>query len=452
MNYDIIKLLKIKYELIDENKSFECYDNSETHIVELFLKDDKLRVCKQCGITEDISIISSRIIPIRHASSAENNVVVNVHRRVYKCGSCGYVFLQDSPITEENRTISVNKDFLILEDLKDTTNTFKKVAEKYKVSSTYVSNLFDRKVDVRRGYMPQVLCIDEIYSRKLSEYHYLCVLYSPQKRAIIDILESRRKDFLIDYFAHITSKEKQNIQYVAIDMYENYRNIIKSCLPSADICVDSFHVIKQLNNCFNKIRIRVMKSYERLKKEGHEYYWLLKKFWKFLLMNLDNLPVDYVYKTRTGMELTKYKIVEEILNLDEELKETYYLKEDYREFNLTTDNPEQAIEPLNELILKFKRSKIKEYILFWKMLQNWKNEILNSFNRVNGYRISNGPIEKANSEIRKLLKVSYGYSNFVRFRNRTMYSINKTEPILGVKKTTLNNRKGKPRGHYKNNK
>ena len=60
MNYDIIKLLKIKYELIDENKSFECYDNSETHIVELFLKDDKLRVCKQCGITEDISIISSK--------------------------------------------------------------------------------------------------------------------------------------------------------------------------------------------------------------------------------------------------------------------------------------------------------------------------------------------------------------------------------------------------------
>ena len=168
MNYDIIKLLKIKYELIDENKSFEYYDNSETHIVELFLKDDKLRVCKQCGITEDISIISSRIIPIRHASSAENNVVVNVHRRVYKCGSCGYVFLQDSPITEENKTISVNKDILILEDLKDTTNTFKKVAEKYKGSSTYVSNLFDRKVDVRRGYMPQVLCIDEKYSRKLS--------------------------------------------------------------------------------------------------------------------------------------------------------------------------------------------------------------------------------------------------------------------------------------------
>ena len=240
MNYDIIKLLKIKYELVDETKSYEYYDECENHIIELFIKDDKLRVCKQCGVTEGVSIVSSRVVPIRHASSAESNVNVNVHKRVYKCDSCGYVFLQDSPIAEENRTVSANKDILILEDLKDTTNTFKKVAEKYKVSSTYVSNLFDRKVDVKRGLMPQVLCIDEIYSRKLSEYHYLCVLYSPQKRTLIDILESRRKNFLIDYFATIPLKEKQNIQYVAIDMYENYRNIVKLCLPSASICVDSF--------------------------------------------------------------------------------------------------------------------------------------------------------------------------------------------------------------------
>lgn len=449
MNYHIIKLLKIKYELVDENKSYEYYDETENHIIELYLKVDKIRTCKQCGSTEDISIISSRISSVRHASFAESNVVVNIHRRVYKCRSCNYVFLQESPITEENRSISAIKDLLILDDLKDSTNSFKKVADKFKVSPTYVSNLFDRKVDVNRGEMPQVLCVDEIYSKKLSVNHYLCVLYSPQRKTIIDILESRKKNFLIDYFASITYKEKQNVQYVAIDMYENYRNIIKTCLPNAHICVDSFHVIKQLNSCFNKIRIRIMKSYERLKKEGHEYYWLLKKFWKFLLMNLDNLPVDYVYKTKSGMELTKYKILEEMLNLDSELKEAYYLKEEYREFNLTMDNPIEAAEPLNELILKFKRSKINEYIQFWKMLENWKIEILNSFTRVNGYRISNGPIEKANSEIRKLIKISYGYSNFTRFRNRVMYSINRNEPILGVKKDNLNNRKGKPRGTYK---
>ena len=38
---------------------------------------------------------------------------------------------------------------------------------------------------------------------------------------------------------------------------------------------------------------------------------------------------------------------------------------------------------------------------------------INSFTRMNGFRISNGQFEKANAEIRKLIKVSYGCSNFI---------------------------------------
>ena len=448
MNYDIIKTLNLKYELIDKEKSFSFYNEKGMRIVELYLLDQNPRICPRCN-ESNAHIISSRINNIKHASIAESKILVNIHRRVYKCDGCGHVYVQPSPIVEENRHISIEKDMLILNDLKDSTNTFKKLAEKYDVSPTYISNLFDKKVDIKRGVLPQVLCIDEIYSKKLSKYHYLCVLYSPQRKAIIDILESRRKDFLIDFFSHISGQEKQNVQYVSIDMWDNYRQIVKKALPSAYICVDSFHVIKQLNFHFNKVRIRVMKRYDELKKEGHEYYWLLKKFWKFLLINLDNLSQDYRYTTRTGMELSKYQIVNYMLELDPNLKKAYYLKEDYREFNLVTDHPEEAAEKLEDLILRFKKSGISEYIPFWKMLQNWKTEIINSFTRINGHRISNGPIEKANAEIRKLIKVSYGCSNFVRFKNRIMYVINGNEPILAIKKSHTNNRKFKPRGNYK---
>jgi transposase len=34
------------------------------------------------------------------------------------------------------------------------------------------------------------------------------------------------------------------------------------------------------------------------------------------------------------------------------------------------------------------------------MLRHWKTEIINSFDRVNGQRISNGPIESVNSRIK----------------------------------------------------
>lgn len=57
--------------------------------------------------------------------------------------NCEYVYQQTSPTIEENRRISIEKDVLILNDLRDSTNTFKKLAAKYDVSPTYISNLFD---------------------------------------------------------------------------------------------------------------------------------------------------------------------------------------------------------------------------------------------------------------------------------------------------------------------
>ena len=395
----------------------------------------------------DVFIYSSRKSLVKHSSLTEANILLHIHKRIYKCNSCGHIYLQDSPVIEENKRISIYKDSLILNDLKDATNTYKKLAEKYFVSPTYISNLFDKKVDIKRGSLPEVLCIDELYSKKLSKYHYLCVLYSPQRKTIIDLLESRRKDFLIDYFANISTIEKQNVYYVAIDMWDNYRQIIKLCLPSAYICVDSFHVIKQLNFCFNKIRIRVMKRFEHLKHEDHNFYWLYKKYFKFLETDLSKLPDSMIKVSHSGMYLSKYQIIEYMLELDDKLALAYLLKEEYRNFNskATIDN---ACEWLDELILKFKQSCIKEYIPFWHILMDWHDEIINSFNRINNHKITNGPMERVNRDIKNLFSISFGSTNFERVRNRIMFCINDNSPILGYRKKLTNKRTGKPRGKY----
>lgn len=57
----------------------------------------------------------------------------------------------------------------------------------------------------------------------------------------------------------------------------------------------------------------------------------------------------------------------------------------------------------DKLILKFQESKIDEYIQAWKLLLNWKNEILNSFKRIGNYRVSNGPMERANREYQNII-------------------------------------------------
>ena len=45
--------------------------------------------------------------------------------------------------------------------------------------------------------------------------------------------------------------------------------------------------------------------------------------------------------------------------------------------------------------------------------------------------MSNGPIESTNGRLDRLLSDGYGYTNFERFRNRALFSINKNELIKG---------------------
>ena len=100
----------------------------------------------------------------------------------------------------------------------------------------------------------------------------------------------------------------------------------------------------------------------------------------------------------------------------------------------------------------FKQSQIKEYYTFYKLLINWKNEILTSFLRLGNWRVSNGNLERKNSDIKTLVKVSNGFTNFTRTRNRIMFSINKNVPIKNDRLKDTNKYKGQKRKPYKKNK
>ena len=108
-----------------------------------------------------------------------------------------------------------------------------------------------------------------------------------------------------------------------------------------------------------------------------------------------------------------------------------------------------AEEKLDELIHKFRNAKINEYVPFWSMLLNWKTEIINSFNRYNGKRISNGPMERVNRDIKTIFRMAFGSTNFFRMRNRIMYCLNDNAPILYTRKKYTNKRTFKKRGNYR---
>ena len=88
-------------------------------------------------------------------------------------------------------------------------------------------------------------------------------------------------------------------------------------------------------------------------------------------------------------------------------------------------NTVKTLNDLNEIINDFKLSGIKEFVEVANTLNNWKAEIVNSFFKFKGQRVSNGPIEGRKPLIKKIHKIANGYSDFKRFRNKVMYSLNR---------------------------
>ena len=234
-----------------------------------------------------------------------------------------------------------------------------------------------------------------MYSKKLSYHKYCFILYAPQFKKIVDVLDSRHKENLEEYFHNISLNERKNVQFFSIDLYDTYRAIGKKYFPNSIICADAFHVIKNLSSFLHKIRIRIMHKFENLKYSHDNYYWLLKRYPKLLTRDKSKLGYTKFKVNKQGQYMNEHEIVEYILSLDDQLKKAYDIYQEYLVSNqiATIDIAEQW---LNQLIDDYKASNITEYVPAWKLLENWHDEIINSFNRVNGYRISNGPMERVN--------------------------------------------------------
>jgi len=403
--------------------------------------------CEICNSTE-LKIINRETSLIKHVLRDKTYSEITLHKRRYKCISCGHITMEKANALSVIRNTSIHYRIAILDRLRDVKSTFMGLALEYHSTPTSIMYLFDRYVNVKRHTLSKIVSIDEIYAKKLTKTKYACILYNPLKRIVLDVVSSRRKDALEEYLYHTSIDERENTMYFTSDLNSTYRNIKKRFFKNAIHAVDSFHVIKNLNERFDNIRIKVMKEYENLKNDNDFDYWLFKKFNWMLKKGIENIH-DKLYRFRkVDMDLNKYQIIEYMLRIDDKLKEAYYLKEEYRIFS-NKYSLETAKESIDELIESFLNAKADEMREFGRLILNWKEEILNSFIIVDGMRLSNSLIENNNRRIKLGFSIYYGCSNFPRTRNRIMFVSNKNEPVLATKnqfsnKRIVGHRKKKP--------
>ena len=155
--------------------------------------------------------------------------IIKYRARRYICSKCGKTFLEHNCFSHDRQRVSVAVIDRIMNDLKLPNETFTSIANRYGLSPTTVQNIFDRHCCIGRIELPEYILIDENYAfhSKRLKSKYICVMMDFKKRSVFEVLESRRRTTLSDYFFKIPLTERKKVRAICSDMYDVYRDTCK---------------------------------------------------------------------------------------------------------------------------------------------------------------------------------------------------------------------------------
>lgn len=470
---DIINLLGLEDETI-KIIDVSVNDGYKTITVEKVLYD---HYCPSCG-----SRMHSRGIKVRtvnHPVFQDGfKTALKLRQRRWRCKACGFSFADDFKFVDRYKHSTNTTDLLILDDMRNLDLSVSHIADKFNVSDTYVHQVFDRYVDMKRLPLSEVICIDEVHTEIVSYSKYSMIILDFITGQPIDMLPSRQKRDTEEYFSSIPLEERRKVKYLVTDMYNPYLAFAESYFPNAICAVDSYHVIQWLIHRLNLLLINFSKEYaERDKKYiekrqsehlpvragwmSNETYLLKNHRW-VLLKNQNN--IDYSAPSRKdrhfGFYMNAYRYEEYFFRIHPDFNRIRDLKEKYIRFNnRNTGYSDRAASELDALIDEYESSGFPAFKSFASLLRQYRAEIINSFILVDKYdgagekvmkRLSSGLIESFNRKPKDMKRLSRGYRNFNHMRNRLLFAQRHNPPILGIPKTSeeIRNHTGIKRGPY----
>lgn len=127
---------------------------------------------------------------------------------------------------------------------------------------------------------------------------------------------------------------------------------------------------------------------ERKDDDRNDYYWLLTLHYYFV-QDFNNIKYERKPNSYYSYLWTKHDVLNKLLSIDKNLADSYWLKEQYIEFNFC-GTYEEVLYKIDDFIEKFKKTHYEEMRNFGFLLVRWKYKIINSFLTIDGNRMSNG--------------------------------------------------------------
>lgn len=318
---------------------------------------------------------------------------INYSYRLVKCPNCQGIYTEATSVTGVGgpkvtyRLAAYVKELCKIMNLQEVAdhlnlgwNTVKAI-DKEALQQEY------RKIDYTDL---KFLAVDEIAYSK--HHKYLTIVINYEDGRVVWTGEGRSKETLLEFFDQMPKEVKDNIEAIAMDMWEPFAQAVREGCPKAAIVYDFFHIVANYNEVITKVR---RNEYHKASKEDKR---VIKGSRWILLKNPENLK-----------ETDKPRL-KDLLAKNESLAKVYILKDELKAIWTYRDKDLMALALDNwcELALEAKLPELKRFV---KMLVRHKEGILNHAT----YPIHTSKLEGVNNKIKVLKREAYGFHDLEYF-------------------------------------
>ncbi|MDT6031859.1 ISL3 family transposase [Streptococcus pneumoniae] len=406
----ITKLLDIK----DPNIQILDIINKDTHKEIIAKLDYDAPSCPECGNQlKKYDFQKPSKIPYLETTGMPTRILLR--KRRFKCYQCSKMMVAETSIVKKNHQIPriINQKIAqkLIEKISMTD-----IAHQLAIStSTVIRKLNDFHFECNFRNLPEIMSWDVETVREVTvsigRWKMSFIAQDFKKLNIIAVLVGRTQAIIRNHFLRYDRAIRCQVKIITMDMFSPYYALAKQIFPCAKIVLDRFHIVQHLSRAMSRVRVQIMKQFER---KSHEYK-AIKRYWKLIQQDSRKLSDKRFYRPTFRMHLTNKEILDKLLTYSEDLKHHYQLyqlllfhfqnKEPEKFFGLIEDNLKQ-VHPLFQTVFK---TFLKD-----------KEKIVNALQ----LPYSNAKLEATNNLIKLIKRNAFGFRNFENFKKRIFIALN----------------------------
>ena len=371
--------------------------------------------CPNCGcINESFDDIIKwnwkRNCKIKVTKVCGFNTLLFLDKQRFFCKHCNKTFIATTNFVDFHKQISNDTNLNIKLELMQK-GSEKDIAKRNNVSPKHVNIIMNQiakdTLIKGNGKLPEIMGIDEFNATKDTKSKLAFIIVDQKKHNIFDINNSRLSLDLEKYFKRYSKDERDKVKFITMDLYKPYYTLMQKLFKNAILISDRFHIVLQIRDALDNTRIKLCKK-------SNPYYKKLKKYWKLILKNEEELDdKNKKYNKHFQKEMTQKDIVTYLINTDTVLYNDYQI---YQGILKSVDKRDKAtyLNIVNNNIHSKNISlKMKKALKTFSCMEKY---ILNAFD----YEYSNGMVEGTNNVIKQIKHAACGYKKFSHLKARVM--------------------------------